>query len=182
MHKLASEILSFWFEDLSPKQHFIKDDAIDEAIKARFAAEIPRAAAGGFDDWLEDCKSALALVILLDQFPRNAFRNSPQSFAYDCAALARAREMVHKQQDMALSLDQRAFVYMPYMHAEDLAAQEACIQLFSENCPREDNIRFAIIHRDIIRDHGRFPHRNEVLGRISTKAELTFLKGDGFKG
>jgi uncharacterized protein (DUF924 family) len=182
MHKLASEILSFWFEELSAKQHFVKDDAVDEAIKTRFAAEIPRAAAGGFDDWQEGCKSALALVILLDQFPRNAFRNSPQAFAYDRVALSYAREMVRKQQDMALNLDQRSFVYIPYMHAEDLAAQEACIQLFSENCPREDNIRFAIIHRDIIRDHGRFPHRNETLGRTSTKAELAFLKGDGFKG
>ena len=179
---LAQEILQFWFKELIPKQHFIKDKAVDEEIQRRFATALEPAAQGQFDHWLTEAEAALALVILLDQFPRNIFRQHPNAFAFDDKALACAQTIIDQEQDLKLPLEQRSFIYMPFMHAEDLAMQERCIALFTERCPKPDNIKFAITHRDIIQDFGRFPHRNTILGRPSTKEELAFLEGDGFKG
>jgi uncharacterized protein (DUF924 family) len=172
------DILGFWFDELTPKQHFAKDTALDALIRTRFGATLQAAARGELQPWRTDAPGRLAEIIVLDQFPRNIHRDTPQAFACDALALGLARELVAQGLDRALPLPQRAFVYIPYMHSEDLGAHTEALPLFSQP-GLENNLHFLHRHTEIIRRFGRYPHRNAVLGRASTPEELAFLQQPG---
>jgi len=174
------EIVTFWRE-AGPQAWFKKSDAFDEQIRARFGDEVIAAREGHLDAWIDDAQSCLALLLLRDQFPRNIFRDTPDMFASDSKALEVARIAVDKGYDAQVEPDMTAFVYMPFMHSEALADQERCVALFTA-LNRGDNLRHANEHADIIRQFGRFPHRNAVLGRESTPEEEQFLADGGFAG
>ncbi len=172
-----ARILDFWFasEDL----WFKKDDAFDEIIRQRFVADHESAAAGGLADWRETPDGCLALIVLLDQFPRNMFRGTARAFATDALAINITETAVDRGFDQALPAVRRRFVYMPLMHAEDVDHQRRCVDLFEalENDP--GGVEYAIKHLEIIQRFGRFPHRNEILGRLSTPEEAAFLETPG---
>jgi uncharacterized protein (DUF924 family) len=172
------DILHFWFEELTPQQHFSKDAELDENMRRRFGALLITAAQGGLQSWRTDAPSRLAEILVLDQFSRNIYRDTPQAFAQDALALTLARELVALQLDAALPLAQRVFAYMPYMHSEALAAHEEAGALFAQ-AGLEDNLRYLHLHTDILRRFGRYPHRNALLGRNSTLEELAFLQQPG---
>ena len=180
----AQAVLDFWFGSGGIRSEwFRKDTAFDARIAERFGGLIERAVAGELRDWQPDADAALARIVLLDQFTRNVHRNSPRAFAGDALALAAAREMVASGQDRELSPVRRAFVYMPFEHAEDLSAQDEGVRLFaaleaSMDKP-SDLLDYAQRHRAIIERFGRFPHRNAVLGRESTPEESDFLRQPG---
>jgi len=180
MDERAEGIVAFW-QEAGPKRWYVKDEGFDREISERFGSLVEDAAAGKLESWREAAQSALALLILLDQFPRNIYRGTPQAFASDSYASKVADAAIangfNEQVDGALS----QFFYMPFMHAEDLALQERCIAL-CEAAGHTNNVGYAKDHADIIRRFGRFPHRNEVLGRASTPEEIAFLKGGGFAG
>jgi uncharacterized protein (DUF924 family) len=174
------EVLSFW-RAAGPEKWFAKDDAFDADIRSRFLAAHETAASGELAAWEDTPDGVYALMLLLDQFPRNLFRGSPRAFATDAQALEIAERAIAKGFDLTIPVPERRFIYMPFMHAEDLAHQERCIALCdASNDP--EGVKFAVIHRDIIRDFGRFPHRNAVLGRQTTPAEQDFLDEGGFRG
>jgi len=176
----AQEVLRFWRE-AGPKRWFGKDAAFDGEFKARFEAAHHAAATGTLDAWASDAEGALALVILLDQLPRNAWRGSGHTYATDGKALATARAAVDAGLDRQIEDEAlRAFFYLPFMHAESLPEQERSVLL--NQTAGADSLRFAMHHRDIILRFGRFPHRNAVLGRRSTEAEQRFLDEGGFSG
>ncbi|MEO1243403.1 MAG: DUF924 family protein [Pseudomonadota bacterium] len=176
----AEAILSFWFDETKPYQWFRRDPAFDQAIRRRFGALHDAARHGKLDVWRAHPRNALALIILLDQFSRNIYRDDPRAFAQDAQALDVAREAIRRRFDRLYAPKERAFFYMPFMHSEGLAAQEQCVRLFKASLPATDNMPFAKSHRDIIRRFGRFPHRNRILGRTSTPAEIAYLKAGGF--
>ncbi|WP_439496648.1 DUF924 family protein [Bosea sp. (in: a-proteobacteria)] len=176
----AAEILAFWRE-AGPDKWFAKDDAFDAEIRRRFLEAQQAAAAGRLGAWEDTPEGVYALLILLDQFPRNLYRGTPEAFASDALAVAVAQRALARGFDEQFDNPERRFFYMPFMHSEELADQERCIEL-SRASGDEDSTRYAIIHRDIIRDFGRFPHRNEVLGRDTTQEERAFLDAGGFKG
>lgn len=192
----AAEVLDFWFGPPGDPGHaqprrawFEKDPAFDATIARRFGGLVERALAGGLADWLADPPEplpALALVIVLDQFPRNLYRGQARAFAGDAAALASARAIVVAGADHGLSGVQRQFVYLPFEHAEDLATQRQSLRLFAQLARDEpalaDLVSWAQRHHDIVARFGRFPHRNAALGRPSTAEEIEFLKtpGSGF--
>jgi uncharacterized protein (DUF924 family) len=188
-----AEVLEFWFgtpetaaTEAVITRWFRKDEAFDREIANRFGALIEQALEGGLQDWAWQPGPALGRVLLLDQFTRNAFRGTARSFAGDSLALAAARQMVAQGQDQALAPLQRVFVYMPFEHAESLEAQEEALRLFrrlSQEAPGlESYCDYAERHHAIVARFGRFPHRNALLGRDSTAAELAFLQepGSGF--
>ncbi|WP_279480773.1 DUF924 domain-containing protein [Aureimonas sp. SK2] len=172
-------IVDFW-RDLGPERWFVKDDELDETITQRFGDVYERAAQGEFDHWAEEPNGALALVILLDQFPRNMFRGTPEAFATDEKALAVAKAALERGDQWHVGDDVNQFFAMPLMHSEDLADQEECVRWMEKI--GEDNVPYAIDHRDIVQRFGRFPHRNPVLGRETTPEEKAFLEGGGFAG
>lgn len=174
----ARDVLGFWFEELTPKQHFAKDAALDALIRTRFGALLASAAQDGLPLWREDAPGRLAEIIVLDQFPRNIHRDTPLAFACDALALTLARELVALGLDRALPVPQRAFAYIPYMHSEDLDAHAEALPLFSQP-GLENNLHFLHRHTEIIRRFGRYPHRNALLGRDSTPEELAFLQQPG---
>ncbi len=171
-------ILHFWFTELTPKHHFAKDAALDEAIRTRFGATLEAAARCELFAWRNTPEGRLAEVLVLDQFSRNVYRDTPQAFAHDALALALAQELVASGQDRSLPLAQRSFAYMPYMHSESAVVHAQAIDLFSQP-GMEDTLRFELRHKDIIDRFGRYPHRNALLGRISTPEELAFLSAPG---
>ena len=172
------EIVRFW-RNAGPQRWFKKDPAFDADFKARFEAAHHAAATGTLDGWAADADGALALLILLDQLPRNAWRGSGHMFATDGKALAIANAAIDAGFDRQVDQTLRAFFYMPFMHSESLADQERCVELCADLA---DNLRFAILHRDIIQRFGRFPHRNAALGRSTTPEEQRFLDDGGFAG
>jgi uncharacterized protein (DUF924 family) len=189
----AADVLHFWFGPPDDPAHgqpraewFRKDAAFDAAIAQRFGTLIDEALAGQLATWAAQPLSALAQVIVLDQFTRNAFRDTPRAFAGDALALAAAQAMVATGQDRSLSGVQRQFTYLPFEHAEDLAMQREALRLFgalAEDDPaRADLLTWAQKHHDIVARFGRFPHRNAILGRASTAEEIAFLQtpGSGF--
>lgn len=176
----AEAILSFWFEESKPYQWFRRDRAFDAAIKQRFGALHIAAKAGGLDVWRAHPRHSLALIILLDQFSRNLFRNDARAFAQDTQALDVAREANRRRFDQLYGARERAFFYMPFMHSESLSVQEECVALFKAQLPGTMNLPFAIEHCDIVKRFGRFPHRNSMLGRVSTPEEIAFLRAGGF--
>jgi uncharacterized protein (DUF924 family) len=178
-------VLEFWFgaEPGAFRQAwFERSDAFDAECRDRFAATCAQAAAGELDRWGATPEGALALVLLLDQFPRNIHRGTPSAFATDAKALDLARRMVARGFDRALEPVARFFVYLPFEHAEDLGAQDEAVRLVEglPDAPWRDNVlKYARAHRDVIARFGRFPHRNAVLGRRSTEAEAAYLAEPG---
>ena len=174
-------ILHFWFDELTPKQHFVKDTALDEAIRTRFGATLEAAARCELFAWRATPEGRLAEILVLDQFSRNVHRDTVRAFAQDALALALAQELVASGQDRSLTLAQRSFAYMPFMHSESTLVHTQAVALFSQPS-MEDTLRFELRHKDIIDRFGRYPHRNAVLGRSSTAEELVFLSepGSGF--
>ena len=149
--------------------------AFDADLRTRFGAASARAIAGELDAWTKSPDGALALVILTDQVPRNIHRRSARAFAGDAKARSVAREALARHYPAAYPVPIRQFFYMPFEHSEDMADQELSCVLF-DSCNDPESLRFAILHRDIVARFGRFPHRNEVLGRASTNDELDYLK------
>ncbi|KPF42583.1 DUF924 family protein [Rhizobium sp. AAP43] len=180
----AEAVVTFWRE-AGRQKWFTKDDAFDQAIHDHFRDLHFRAARNEFPDWIETPEGALALMILLDQFPRNLFRGSGHAFATDPLALSLAREAIARGHDRAVEPELAAFFYLPFEHSEDLANQERSVELFKalhERAGDQDYLDYAIVHRDIIARFGRFPHRNAALGRETTADEQAFLDEGGFKG
>ncbi|CUS48065.1 MAG: hypothetical protein HLUCCO02_05790 [Idiomarinaceae bacterium HL-53] len=174
----AYEVLNFWFEELTKEQWFKKDLELDTHIKTRFGATYEAAAACELWHWRGSARGRLAEVIVLDQFPRNIFRNSPKSFATDALALVLAQEAVERGHDQSLTATEQAFLYMPYMHSESRHIHELAVDLFNQP-GLEYNYEFELKHKVIIDRFGRYPHRNELLGRASTQEEVEFLKEPG---
>jgi len=174
-------ILHFWFTELTPKDHFAKDAALDEAIRTRFGTTLEAAAKCELFAWRATPEGRMAEVLVLDQFSRNIYRDTARAFAQDALALALAQELVANGQDRSLPLAQRSFAYMPYMHSESALVHAQAIALFSQP-GLEDTLRFELRHQEIITRFGRYPHRNALLGRKSTLEELAFLSepGSGF--
>ena len=189
MDTQAKEILAFWFgtADFTSsleqrKAWFFKDPAFDEEIRNRFLAIYEKAAQGTLSSWLKTPLECLALIILLDQFPRNLFRGDARAFATDCAALAAAQHGVAQGFDILLPHVARTFMYLPFEHSEQLEDQRRSIELFNrmqENTDMAETIRYAQRHFEIIARFERFPHRNKLLGRQSTPEEEAFLKTPG---
>jgi uncharacterized protein (DUF924 family) len=173
-------VVAFW-TDAGPQKWFTKDDAFDQQIRERFLATHEAAAQGKLSDWEASAEGVLALLILLDQFPRNMFRGSARTFATDPLARGIANRAIDKGVDRAVPDNMRNFFYLPFQHSEQLADQERSLALYHAWGDVE-NIKWADIHADIIRKFGRFPHRNAMLGRPTTPEEQAFLDGGGFKG
>lgn len=174
----AHNILDFWFEELTPKQHFVKDLALDASLRERFGATLDAATRCELFDWRHTPEGRLAEILVLDQFSRNIFRDTPRAFAQDALALVLAQEMVALGQDRALPVAQRAYVYMPYMHSESALIHQQAVRLFSQP-GLEYNLDFERRHQVIIERFGRYPHRNEILGRPSSAVEIAFLSEPG---
>ena len=171
-------ILHFWLEELTPKQHFAKDPELDEAIRTRFGDTLEAAARCELFAWRTTPEGRLAEILVLDQFSRNVYRDTPRAFAQDALALMLAQELVTSGQDRSLPLAQRSFAYMPYMHSESALVHAQAVSLFSQP-GMEDNLRFELHHKAIIDRFGRYPHRNAILERSSTAQELAFLSEPG---
>lgn len=168
------DILAFWFEETSPKQYFAQSDAFDELIHERFAALHESAVRGELFEWRSSAPGRLAEIIILDQFSRNLFRGSARAFGCDGMALALAQEAVRAGADRELPPARRAFLYMPYMHSESPRIHAAALELFSQP-GLEYNLKFELSHKAIIDRFGHYPHRNAILGRVSTPEETAFL-------
>ncbi len=185
----ADEVLAFWFgrEDEPGygefrEAWFRKDEGFDREVKERFGTLYERTAVGELDGWRDDAESALALVIVLDQFPRNMFRGDGRTHAADGKALETAQYAVEHALDRELPAFQRMFLYMPFMHSENVEDQRRSVELFERLAGETDapDVRsYAVAHRDIVERFGRFPHRNEILGRTTTPEEAEFLKTEG---
>ena len=188
----AQAVLTFWFGDpyLPTEGYrdrhplwFRKRRETDEAIRVQFHSLYAQAATGELDAWQESPATCLALIVLLDQFPRNLFRERPQAFATDAKVLAIAKAAIASHYDQALPPVQRIFLYLPLEHSEDIADQEQCVALFEQLVAADstlaDTYDYALRHREVIQRFGRFPHRNEILGRTSTPEEVEFLQQPG---
>jgi uncharacterized protein (DUF924 family) len=178
--EVAVEVLAFW-RAAGAAKWFKKDAVFDAEIASRFSALWRDAAEGVLADWEAAPESALALVILLDQFPRNLFRGKADAFATDAIARAVAERAIARGFDQKIPVSERLFFYLPFEHSENLADQERAVALVS-TLADADLVRWAEQHADIIRRFGRFPHRNSVLGRASTQEEQQFLDAGGFAG
>ena len=188
---MKQTVLDFWFGAPATPGHgeeraqwFRKDPAFDEAIRTRFGPAIESALAGGFAEWT-DARGVLARVLLLDQFTRNAYRDTPRAFTGDALALELARAAVERAQDRDLLPVERWFLYMPLQHAEDAVAQETSVELFTrlgDETGLAGPLKWARRHAEVVRRFGRIPHRNAILGRASTPEEIAFLAepGSGF--
>jgi uncharacterized protein (DUF924 family) len=185
----AEEVLAFWFGRPGESGYgeyrevwFKKDDAFDEEVRTRFLDLYEQAARGELDAWREEARSCLALIIVLDQFPRNMFRGDPKTYATDERALALARHAREQGFDRELAPFERHFVYMPFMHSEDIEDQRLSVELFdalAQEPGGTDVTEYARGHAGIVERFGRFPHRNEILGRETTPEEAEFLKEPG---
>ena len=168
------EVLAFWFEELTPDDWFGGGDEVDDRVRERFLGlhealrdEVP-------ESWRATARGMLAAVIALDQFPRNMYRGDPRAFAADPAALALATEALDRGLDQEMSIEERKFLYLPFEHSEDPAVQARSVELFA-SLQNEETLGYALRHKEIIDRFGRFPHRNEILGRKSTPKEIEFL-------
>lgn len=168
------DVLTFWFEEIEPKKHFEKDLEFDQLLRDRFGATQSAAAKCELYEWRETPDGRLAEIIVLDQFSRNIFRDQPEAFACDPLALALAQEAIAVGAAKEIANDRLSFLYMPFMHSESAKIHEVAMKLFE---PFENNYKFEIKHKAIIDRFGRYPHRNESLGRASTLEELEFLEG-----
>ncbi|AGP43733.1 DUF924 family protein [Serratia plymuthica] len=178
MHK---QVIDFWFEEIDPVMWFKKDEDFDSRLQVRFGELWHAAAAGELAHWRETIEGRLAEVIVLDQFSRNLFRGTPRAFSSDCMALVLAQEAIRSGQCEQLSREQRGFLYLPFMHSESAVIHQQALALYTE-LNNGDQLEFELRHKAIIDRFGRYPHRNAILGRISTPEEEAFLllPGSGF--
>ena len=174
------DVVSFW-RDAGPRRWFAKDDGFDESCRERFLLAWEKAGRGELAEWEESPEGALALILLLDQMPRNMFRGDARTWSTDPQALAAAERALAKGFDTRVEAALRPFVYLPFEHAEDRKAQERSVKLFAI-LGVEEQTKWARHHQEIIARFGRFPHRNAVLGRESTPEELAYLEEDDFRG
>lgn len=179
---MARKIIDFWFSDEVRKLWFNSTPEFDALLRERYLELSQQAARGELDHWRQNADGCLALVILLDQFPLNMFRDEARSFSGEALSREVAREAIDRGFDRQLDAEQRAFLYMPFMHSEDLADQKLALELFDQQ-GLEGNLRFARHHHGIIEKFGRFPHRNEILGRPSSADEIEYLNSkEAFTG
>ncbi len=178
----ASDILQFWFKESGRRKWFSGGASFDADIRRRFSDHHAAAAAGLLDHWRTAPLSALALIIILDQFSRNLFRRDPRAFAADTQCRTIANGALARRFDRVVDSAARPFLYLPFMHSEELSDQRRSVALFKATLPASTNLRYAIDHARIIERFGRFPHRNEILGRRSTSAEEAYLHHGGFRG
>lgn len=171
-----NEVLNFWFSELTPEDWWKKSDELDRLIEKRFLRVHQAAARGELFYWRSSAEGRLAEIIVLDQFSRNIYRGKSDSFSFDGLALILAQEAVLSGADKLLPPVRKAFLYMPYMHSESAVIHEEAVRLFSQK-GLEGNLDFEHAHYNIIKKFGRYPHRNEILGRQSTQEEIEFLKG-----
>ncbi|MDW8444397.1 MAG: DUF924 family protein [Acetobacteraceae bacterium] len=171
----AEEVLAFWFAPETEPNWFVSDPAFDAHVRRVLLPAHERAAAGALRGWLATAGGALALILLLDQVPRNAFRGSPRAFATDAEARAAARVALARGFDLARPVRERPFFYLPFEHAEDLDDQRLSVALFRERVGEGPYLDYAVLHLRVIERFGRFPHRNAVLGRESSEAERAWL-------
>lgn len=172
------DVLRFWFDELKPAQWWEVDAAVDETIRNRFSALHAAAAAGELHEWRATADGRLAEIIVLDQFSRNIHRGTPGAFASDGIALVLAQEAVAAGVDQTLPVERVAFLYLPYMHSESAHIHELAERLY-QRPGLEMNYKFELAHKVIIDRFGRYPHRNQILGRTSSPEEIEFLKTPG---
>lgn len=168
-------VLNFWFNEITPAQWWAKDEAFDRQIAQHFTGVLQRAASGELFRWRQTAKGRLAEIIVLDQFSRNIYRDKAEAFAQDAMALVLAQEAVSNSALQQLNADERNFLLMPYMHSESALIHQQAELLFKQYAP-ESNYQFELKHKVIIDRFGRYPHRNNILGRTSTREELEFLR------
>ncbi len=168
----------FWFEELTRAAWFTRDDTVDQMIRERFGSLPEQAVAGELRDWRATPKGTVALIVALDQLPRNLWRGEARAFAYDSVARAETDAAIARGVPAALSVDERAFLYLPLEHSEDLEDQDRCCELM-EALGDAEYADYAHRHRDVVRRFGRFPHRNAALGRVSTLEEQEYLSQPG---
>jgi len=174
-------LIDFWFSERVSQLWYDSTPEFDREVEEKFSSLYQSACAGELTDWRVTSAGCLALVILFDQYPLNVFRNTKESFAHEQAALKIAEFCIENDLDIELSDTQKSFIYMPFMHSEDLVFQDVSVRYFKKLNP--DNFKFAQHHHDIVARFGRFPHRNSILGRDSTVEEIEYLASDGaFKG
>lgn len=180
MRDTKHEIINFWFVETEPVQWFQKNETFDSQIRDRFHATWAMARDGLCDNWKGDAQGCLALAIVLDQFPRNMFRDTPEAFATDAQALLVSKYAIAKGFDQILLPEQRRFIYLPYEHSENLADQNKSVELFAK-MKKDDPMgyEYALRHRDVIEKYGRFPHRNAILGRANSPEEQEYLAQPG---
>lgn len=175
---MYKEVIHFWFKSIDPSCWWKNDPLFDKVISKKFGQLYAQAANCELVDWRKTSHGRLAEIIVLDQFSRNIFRNTPKAFASDTLALALAQEAIFNKSDEELEPVERSFLYMPFMHSESKWIHELALNLYQKN-GIEQNLQFEIKHKEIIDRFGRYPHRNTILGRASTTEELEFLKQPG---
>lgn len=171
---MFQEVIQFWFEEIDQSQWWVKDEAFDALIQSRFSAIHDQAAKGELFSWRTSSAGALAEIIVLDQFSRNMYRDTAQSFAYDAQALTLAQAAITLGYDTALTIEQRPFMYLPFMHSESRLIHEEAVTLYT-HLGIPTSLEFELKHKTIIEKFGRYPHRNNILGRTSSPEELAFL-------
>ena len=178
----AAEIRRFWIDEVGPEGWYNATEELDATIQERFGEIWERAAAGEYLDWACDPLRVLSLLILLDQFPRNMFRGSARAFATDRKALCVAKKAIERGYDLLEAEPERQFLYLPLMHSESLTDQERCVRLMKTRMPLAgpDSLIHAKVHREVIRNFGRFPYRNEALHRDATMKEQAYLNSGGY--
>lgn len=176
------DVLKFWLDELEPKDWYIANDAVDDQIKKRFGDLWERAACGGLGLWLTNPSETLAYIILTDQFSRNMYRGRPEAFVLDANARKAAKVAINREWDMRIDEPARQFFYMPLSHSENQCDQDRAVRLFHTRMPETGhlNLEHARAHREVIRRFGRFPFRNEALGRKSNPAEQAFMDAGGY--
>jgi uncharacterized protein (DUF924 family) len=175
---MYQDVLRFWFEEIEPKMWWVANRDFDLRIRDRFQAIHEQAARGELFDWRKEPRGRLAEVIVLDQFSRNIHRGTPAAFAQDPMALVLAQEAVAAGADGSLSAVERSFLYLPFMHSESRRIHQVAESLYRAN-GLQDNYKFELKHKEIIDRFGRYPHRNRILGRVSSAEEIEFLKLPG---
>ncbi len=182
----AQDVLTFWFEEAGSEKWYKKNDAFDQSLKDRYGDVVTETAQAirenGVGPWEGDPAGDLATIIVLDQFPRNIYRGTPKVYAFDELAVGVAERAIAAQRDVDMPEGPRPFFYMPFMHAEDVTLQDRCVAYMKDRGGAPANVKFAEHHCGIVQKFGRFPHRNEILGRESSEEELAFLNEDGFRG
>ncbi|MEM9270270.1 MAG: DUF924 family protein [Pseudomonadota bacterium] len=174
-------VLKFWFEELTPQDWYTGGDALDNEIRTLFQQDWEDVSRRENSKWICRAKERLAYLLLLDQFPRNMFRGTAKAFSTDRKAVTFAKSAIARKQDIQIKGDARQFMYMPLMHSESLQDQELSVRLFLAWEPKGRNLPHALAHRDIIREFGRFPARNEALGRTSSAKEIAYLESGGYR-
>ena len=177
----AEEVVAFWLS-AEPEKWFVRNDSFDEEIRRRGGGLHARAVGGELREWESSAIGSLGLILLLDQFSRNLYREDARAWKQDAQALSFSRRMIARGEDMEMDVVRRRWIYMPFMHTEDVMAQREGMVYFGERMDNANTLKYAQIHLDIIERFGRFPHRNEVLGRETTSAEAAYLNEGGFRG